>query len=257
MRALTNNIEKVFVAGDWHGNEAAAVWSIKQAARKGVNTILHTGDFGIWPGQRGENFLKVVEKSLLENDVELYFVDGNHEDFPQLLALPLNAEGVRKVRENLYHLPRGFRWTWQGLTFLALGGATSVDRPHRVEFFSWWKEESLTLKDVYTAANGGPADVLITHDAPAGVHIPGLHNNWDASELARARRHQELLLQVVESVQPTHLFHGHFHVRYTDELTLSSGARVEVNGLDCDGSGWDALLEVDLEILAAESLARR
>src|SRR6059058_2673772 len=59
--------------------------------------------------------------------------------------------------------------TWKGLSFLALGGAASIDRKHRRDRYSWWVEEYLTEEDILTAQSSGPVDIMITHDSPYGA----------------------------------------------------------------------------------------
>ncbi len=41
---------RVVFAGDWHGNLLWATSRIQSIGSSGVKTILHVGDFGIWPG---------------------------------------------------------------------------------------------------------------------------------------------------------------------------------------------------------------
>jgi hypothetical protein len=130
--------------------------------------------------------------------------------------------------------------------WLALGGAHSVDRPWREPGVSWWREETVTDADVDRAVTGGPADVLICHDCPAGVPIPGLEESahlWPAEELVAANAHRARVRTVVDAVRPRAIWHGHFHRRYAAAADLGYGP-VTVNGLDCDGSTLDRNVEV-------------
>jgi hypothetical protein len=69
-----------------------------------------------------------MSKRLHAKGQTLYFVDGNHEDFTALYKFPISADGLRWVRPNIVHLPRGYRTTLvSGRTLAALGGANSVD----------------------------------------------------------------------------------------------------------------------------------
>lgn len=69
------------------------------------------------------------------------------------------------MRPSIRHAPRGHRWTWAGLRFLALGD----DRAYRVLGVSWWPEEASEAADVARCLEGGPVDVMICHEAPAGL----------------------------------------------------------------------------------------
>jgi hypothetical protein len=238
-------IRTVMFAGDWHGSLDWAVRCVRLAMEQGVDAIVQLGDFGIWPGRGGRHFLDGLEDALTLAHLPLYFVDGNHEDFPQLLAYPMVADGTREVRPHIRHLPRGLRWTWAGLSFLALGGATSLDRPLRVPMVNWWPEEEITAAEADDAASGGHADVMLTHDCPAGVAIPGINPTtdrlWPRDELRRANMHRDVLGFVVDLVQPDRLLHGHFHIPYE-----ARRGPTHVIGLDMDGSEHN-LLVVDLE----------
>jgi predicted phosphodiesterase len=222
---------RIAFAGDWHANTHYATAAIDWAAVHGAQVILHTGDFGY--GLSGL-FLARLPNALLARHMRLLFVDGNHEHHDALNRMPLDDHGLRPVAPLIWHLPRGYRWTWAGVRFLALGGAHSVDRRHRVPGVSWWPQETLTTTDAATAVAGGRADVMVCHDAPAGVDIPGLNPRmWPEGEVRAANNHRELLATVVSAVQPRWLWHGHYHRRYTAKGPPPVDCRVE--GLDCDG----------------------
>jgi hypothetical protein len=123
---MKTEVERVLFAGDWHGNLGWAANCVGVAEAAKADAIVQLGDFGIWPGPAGQRYLDMLEIALASVDLTCYFIDGNHEDFPQLYGYPLVADGTREVRPHIYHLPRGYRWEWAGLTFLALGGATAV-----------------------------------------------------------------------------------------------------------------------------------
>src|SRR6478609_1819971 len=116
---------KIAFAGDWHANTDWAVRAIEYARGEGAEHILHLGDYGydFEPGFRNK-----VELALAQAHIKLWFVDGNHENFTWLYQQPVSENGLRRISEHVYHLPRGFRWEWAGYKFLAVGGAFSVDR---------------------------------------------------------------------------------------------------------------------------------
>ena len=101
---------------------------------------------------------------------------------------------------------------------------------------------------------GGPADVLVAHDCPAGVDIPGLAESahlWPAEELIVAEAHRRRLRFVVDQVRPRTVWHGHYHRRYSARTDLGYGP-LSVHGLDCDESTLDSnvvVLSLD-EIIA-------
>lgn len=228
----------VMLAGDWHGATRYAKQAIELAHRNGVKLIIQLGDFGVWPGETGNLFLKALRLDLEKYDIDLWVVPGNHEDYNQIEAIPVDPEtGLQKLRNRIYLLPRGARWNWNGHDWMALGGATSLDRKHRKPHLSWWTQESITQGQAQSAIDGGHADVMVTHDAPAGIHIPGLlpDSMWDAQELHTAKQHQALLASVVHAVKPKKLFHGHFHIRYATDLFYDDQTTCRVTGLADNG----------------------
>lgn len=164
---------RVVVAGDWHGSTSWAVAILDHAANEGVQHIVQLGDFGFWHGRFGAAFLDALDDTLIRHGQILWFVDGNHEDFDLLLDIPVDAAtGVRPIRDRIAHLPRGFRWQWAGRTWMALGGATSLDRPARRHVRSWWPQEEITDEDVRRAVAPGGVDVMVAHDCPSGIDVP-------------------------------------------------------------------------------------
>lgn len=122
--------DRVLIAGDWHGNTRAAQVALETAATLRAPLVLQLGDFGLWPGHEGEHYLTELEAHAENLNILIAWVDGNHEDFTQLNATPISDDGLQWQRPHIAHLPRGSRWTWHGIRFAALGGATSLDRPH-------------------------------------------------------------------------------------------------------------------------------
>lgn len=251
---------RVIVAGDWHGNALWALRVIEAAplllAGEERLLILHLGDFGIWPGPAGQRYVHQVRRACQENGVTLGFIDGNHEDFTQL-----HRFDVRKAQAGpapgVWHLPRNSRWTWHGREWLALGGAASVDRAIRHEGISWWPQEEITRPQAREAIEAGHADVMVTHDCPAGVRhsFAPPPSFWDDRDLARSDAHRERLQDVVSAVQPRWIMHGHLHRAYQRECDFGYGP-VEVTGLDCDGGNGLNYLVLNVEDMTWEAPGR-
>jgi hypothetical protein len=242
---------RIAVAGDWHGNTAWAVRAVRRMAallpRDGPRIIVHLGDFGIWPGPEGRDYLSELDAALTAADAQLWFVDGNHEDFTQLARLRAGLNGLEQVTARIWHLPRGHRWRWYGREWLALGGAVSLDRAGRTAGINWWPEEEITRAQARSVIGAGPADVMVTHECPAGVEhaFPPPPSWWSPDDLRRNDAHRALLREIVLAVRPRWLMHGHLHLSYQRRVDLGGGP-VEITGLDCDGaeSGNWAILDL-------------
>ena len=252
--------DRVMIAGDWHGNADWARHVIGMAprlAREERPLILHLGDFGIWPGKPGAAYLDAVRRACLDNDVDIRFIDGNHEDFTQLQGLRIRdaAPAGHRVpaEETVRWIPRGFRWQWHGRTWLALGGGVSVDKAMRREGANWWPEEEITAEQEREVIADGRADVMLTHDCPSGVRhtFPPPPPFWDPRDLARSDAHRERLQRITEAVRPRWLMHGHLHRAYRRTCDIGYGP-VKVTGLDCDGGDGPNYAILDIKAMTWE-----
>ena len=232
---------RIAFIGDWHANGTWAVKAIAYAKDHNADIIVHVGDFAY---QFEIEFLAAVDSALHRAGLDLWFIEGNHDNPGKLRKRP-GPDGLRYITEHIRHIPRGHRWRWGGLAFLGCGGAHSVDRPWRTPGVSWWPEEAITDEDVKRCAPaggwGGLADFLIAHDCPTGVTIPGIDDRtgpppFPPLELQLADEHRRQLRRIVDAVKPQIIVHGHYHVAY--QQFVDAGA-IDVVGLDCDGSSLD------------------
>jgi hypothetical protein len=234
---------RIMVAGDWHVSRYWAVHVIQRVpqllAGERRRLILQLGDFGIWPGEEGRRYLTAISTVLGQVNAELWFVDGNHEDFTQLAELDRSAlpDGRVPVREHIFHLRRGHRWDWHGRRWLACGGGVSLDKALRRYGQDWWPQEEITSDQETAIASGGRADVMVCHDCPAAIThaFPAPPPDWNPADLARNDRHRQRLQRIVDAVQPSHLMHGHLHRAYQRTCDFGYGP-VQVTGLGTDGS---------------------
>ncbi|GFZ91529.1 hypothetical protein GNZ21_02605 [Nesterenkonia alkaliphila] len=234
----------VAIAGDWHANTSWAIRSLRHLHSLGVREVFQLGDFGIWPGQKGADYLDALQEVLEELGMRVVVTPGNHEDYHQISELsaqnrdqhPAHAgfEALGAVmwsRDRIALLSRGHRFTRSGWSFVSLGGAPSVDFEHRITGQSWWIEETITRDDVATVVAGGPADVMLTHDAPEPWHgtdmvakIVQTPLGRSAEVLAYAAEGRRRLDAAFQAVKPRVLAHGHYHVK--------DSTRVQIEGCD-------------------------
>lgn len=249
----------VFVMGDVHGNLQWTLHALDEAdklftrASESRRIVIQLGDFGFRPVSDNAD-LAALNRVLIGYGMELWFIDGNHDFHPDLIRLTEFAHqfddmkppgvvaftlpGFSRVR----YLPRGTRWTWHGRTWLAVGGAASVDRLARTEGVDWWPEEEITPEQETDIVAAGPADVLLSHDCP-DIWMP-----WDKMiprgqlppiwipELPRARAHSVRLERIARGAEVSRVFHGHYHILRDDDYADPVLGRVRVTGLDMNGS---------------------
>lgn len=213
---------KILFVGDTHGNTRFAVYAISVAHDLGIDHIIQVGDFGVWPGSFGVNFLNGVNVAAEQFGVTFGFIDGNHEDFDQLdralSGFGREPDGSIRILGNILWYPRGTVLELGGRRFGFMGGTVSVDKGSRTKFVSWWPQEAITEKDLInleTNLEGNPVDVLVTHDVPRCVTLPfPISNHWPGAIIREAEQQRVLLDVVVSLTRPKILVHGHWHVTY-------------------------------------------
>lgn len=226
MRAINSpNYSLLGVMGDVHGAELWTVASIRKLSALGITHILQMGDFGVWPGEAGEHFLREVNAALESEEMLMAVTLGNHEDYLRLEAtlIPARYDAAFDQLPGYDHIlfaKRGQRWNWDGVSFCSLGGANSINRYSSTPFIDWWPQESISMGDVYRTIEGGRADIMLTHDCPDGVPILSALNDpdgagWSLEALSYAQESKTMLRYALDAVQPELLIHGHYHV-YAD-----------------------------------------
>lgn len=251
--------EQIMLAGDWHGFASHANWVLERAQRRGIDVVFQLGDFGLWEHEpSGIEYLDDVQRAAERCETTVYFLDGNHDNLK--LALDnhreVDDEGFVVIRDRVRYSPRGHHWHWNGVHFLALGGAYSVDARWRRDQEAWktanskiahdrygktfrdytetlwFPDEEITDEDVTRAiGDGEPVDVLLTHDKPIRS-VPG----WNRKDLPECHPNQERIQRVVDELSPQLLVHGHLHFPYDHALRDPRGSDLDtyVVGLDAD-----------------------
>ena len=110
--------------------------------------VIIAGDFGgVWSEKTLEQDLYHYKKL----PFTVLFVDGNHENFDLLNSYEVeywNGGKIHRIAKNIIHLMRGQVFEIDGKTIFTFGGAISIDKVHRKEHISWWKEEMPTIEDL-------------------------------------------------------------------------------------------------------------
>ena len=194
----------IYVTGDIHGVPRRLSTSIfpeqKEMTRNDYVIIL--GDFGlVWSGDKEEAYWL---KWLAEKPFTILFVDGNHENFDMLNTFPIidfHRGKAHKIKDNIYHLMRGYVFDIDGKKFFAFGGARSHDikdgilhpsayepkkfkvirrtwrrknKKFRIKGISWWQDELPTEEEmsrgiVSLKEVNMNVDFVISHCAPQEI----------------------------------------------------------------------------------------
>jgi len=233
---------KILLAGDTHGNIMQFNYLHYVMKEHDIKRGIVLGDFGLWPGSGGEEFLNSLEQMCVEDELEWDWLDGNHEDHTRIQEWMANENAYHtrhEVTPHVFYLPRGYRFEIDGCRFMSLGGAYSVDKDNRVPYLSWWPEEEITYGDINRSLDGPKVDVLLTHDMPSDQEavvalgfqmLPG----GDANRRA--------VSAVMYELQPKLVAHGHMHQRYSVKV-----GNTMVEGIDCDGGGRNSWIIIETD----------
>lgn len=252
---------RMLVLGDTHGDVQFLERACRAARKAECDHIVQVGDWGfLWPGRKERNDrLSAITNVLAQFDLHMFFLDGNHEWYGRLeeMGATVDAPDMVALSDRVTYLPRGFTWEWDGVKFMSLGGAYSIDQDQRTKFIDHWPQETIRYADADRAIAAGHVDVMFTHDVPEGVHKleAMLHRTseqyrarygakWNYKLDPGSRANRRTLRAVTDEVRPLLLIHGHYHWRYDDTL-VGSDYTTEVRGLDCNGTGAQAWGVVD------------
>lgn len=134
-----------------------------------------------------------------------------------------------------------------GSNRLLTPSANEVYRPKGYDLGGWWPQEMITEDEVMDAisnviAHPKEVDVMVSHDCPLGVEIPGI-GGYELGDLNRDR-----LEQVFNTAQPDLFVCGHYHKRFS---TTYNGTKIEI--LAADVSNEEQALAVSLGDLTTAS----
>ena len=131
----------IYITGDTHGE----LDRFKSRALRGLgkNDVLFVlGDFGfLWDDGREE---KKRLDWLAKRPYTILFLDGTHENYEMLDALPVEEKfggRVQPVAGSVYHVCRGSILELEGMSFLCFGGGESPDKEERDPGVNWWPRE--------------------------------------------------------------------------------------------------------------------
>lgn len=206
-------MNRVFLKGDTHGDFTDILSFIHTYDLGYGDWIIILGDAGLfWRKDRKDanHFIDLYEK---EYEVNLMFIDGNHENFDILKQIPLDNKGIGYISDHISYLSRGCVFELCGKKFLCMGGADSVDRFRRIKHLSWWEDEKITEEDIAKVDKTQYYDYVLTHAAPQSVVD---QNKWKLCTLLIAEdlidhSSEQRLEEMFEGLQYGHHYFGHYH----------------------------------------------
>lgn len=209
-----------FLKGDIHGNLFEIIDFINRFNLGKNDNIIILGDCGIaWRKDKKDLAQNIKLWNECGNEVKLYFIDGNHENFNILNSLPIE-NNMGKIADNIYHLRRGQVYEFENKKILVCGGADSIDKYRRIENFTWWKEEAISQETIDDIP-AGHYDYVLTHCCPRSIFEKNriyLSTLQFLDENKINHSSEDMLEQLKNKITFDHWFFAHYHInRNLDE----------------------------------------
>ena len=203
-----------FLKGDIHGNLFEIIDFINRFNLGKNDNIIILGDCGIaWRKDKKDLAQNIKLWNECGNEVKLYFIDGNHENFNILNSLPIE-NNMGKIADNIYHLRRGQVYEFENKKILVCGGADSIDKYRRIENFTWWKEEAISQETIDDIP-AGHYDYVLTHCCPRSIFEKNriyLSTLQFLDENKINHSSEDMLEQLKNKITFDHWFFGHYHI---------------------------------------------
>lgn len=235
---IITSYNKIAFLGDLHGNTNNAYKLIDYIMEHdNPDLLIQVGDMGVM-GELFEKYLNKLNKKLESYNIELWFIDGNHENFNWLLNKVKNPHGLNSITSKIKYIPRGTMLTLGKKNFYFCGGAFSIDKFMRTIYKSWWPQEILSKEETEELINyynenysNYKIDYFISHDTPLFEHYQDDSIFMNQSDFYEDYSHKINLRKIYELTKAPKIIHGHYH-RFNK--FIQDG--VENITLNCDGS---------------------
>jgi predicted phosphodiesterase len=211
----------ICAAGDIHGalnRLYEDVLAFEEVLDVRFDYVLHVGDFGVWPDANridkatrshegaGDFALWLTEKREVPRPT--VFIKGNHEDF-----MWLDAHEDEQILPGLTYLRNGctveLRDPRSGTIRVAgVGGCYGPSNyRRRSDKLQGYAKRHYTSDEIERVVNADRADIVLTHDAPAGVRF-----EWHRRGKGYTSEAQGLDI-LLTKLRPRVCFFGHHHTR--------------------------------------------
>jgi len=222
----------ICAAGDAHGaleRLYTGVLAFEKDLGVRFSWVLQVGDLGVWPDpermdratlrHRGPNDFASWCSEQRPVPRRTLFIKGNHED-----CVWLDSREDQEVLPGLFFLPNGLRFEAAddagALGIVGIGGCFGPsDYGRGSASLQGGARRHYTRDEIEAGCSAGSADIVLVHDAPAGVPFGRrLRFGGTVSEAVG-------LDELLRSVRPRVCFFGHHHARLD----------AEVHGVRCIG----------------------
>jgi DNA repair exonuclease SbcCD nuclease subunit len=213
--------------------------------------VIQVGDLGLGFQEitRDVSDLLVLDEMLVENNIQLYAIRGNHDNpmfWNKDVGLNLPKFHNLKLVEDFSVL------NIEGKNVLFVGGAISIDRSIRMHdkpYPTWWRGEFFSYNYHLLRENLSKIkdlDIVVTHTAPNFVHPTDnnvdIVNHYNAIELAQGgdlkyelEDERAEVTEMYEDLtkdlnkEPKHWIYGHFHSSWKSKVNNTLFKLLNIN----------------------------
>lgn len=235
----------IYITGDTHAdfNRFSTKKFPEQKEMTKDDIVIILGDFGgIWYDCPEERYRL---DWLSKKPFTICYVGGNHENYDRYFhsnefeTIDFHGGKAQRIRDNIYHLMRGYIFNFEGKKFFAMGGASSHDindgildasdfesekdfkktcykwykegKMFRVNHLSWWKEELPNQEEMDFGLktlidNDYNVDYVITHCLPQEISALISNGTYNSDSLTM------YFNKILSSgLKFKHWYCGHYH----------------------------------------------
>lgn len=194
----------IWFLADLHGGRTADGLKKYQELCKKEDLLIVLGDVELNFDNSESN--REFSEYFMSLDCNIAFVDGNHDNFDYLEALPVedwNGGKVHRVTDRIVHLIRGHIFELEGSSFLVMGGCISAKQKWK-DAGLWWEREQASDEELELAyenlrKRGNKVDYILTHKYSNPNHT----YRYDSAE--------KFADYVDKNITFKHWYSGHWH----------------------------------------------
>ena len=171
-----------------------------------------------------KKIIKGAARSIQVGDMGIGFKQFNHDgdlvwstNPPHADMVKHNARMLRGNHDNPDVCKRNSQWIKDGTVendVMYIGGATSIDKHHRIEGQSWWANEECSYNDLQVMIDTYmivKPRVMITHEAPESI-ADAILSSLNRTKFDDPSRTRQAFQVMLEAHRPEIWIFGHWHV---------------------------------------------
>jgi len=220
MKIYQTKKNQIILVGDIHGKFKDFEYEAHDRRKITDSLLIQLGDFGV--GFKNidyytEEFEQLNDKLKCYNN-DLIVIRGNHDDKEYFNG--------KEIFSNLLLVPDyTLIETYLG-NIICIGGATSIDKEHRIEGVSWWKNEIPVYDEgKLIELENTPIKFVVAHSNPHFCYptskIPLPFNVGDCI-IDDIKLERETITQIYNHLIKDHYimkwYNGHYHYRMSEDI---------------------------------------